>query len=178
MSTEREQPPAPIEFDQVIRLAKETLLRDGYHAPTLIVDGSRWRAVIEFSELAPNHEGRASQMFSVGTLLARGGKMGRLRHVFFISEGWMSVPHEGKLPDVLPSQDPNRKEMLVITGYEERTRQTTMALFEMIRDPEGALRELRDFVPAAGGETRAESPLLAAFAAGFDMGTGTTIHRN
>lgn len=160
-------------FDQVIRLAQETLLRGGSHIPTVIVDGSEQQVIAQFSDLAPTHDGRVNQMFVAGAALAHGGSVGRVRRVFFISEGWMSVPHEGHLPDVPPSQDPNRKEVLVVTGYKLCTRQTKMALFEMVRDQEGVLRELRDFEPIEGGESRAESPLLEAFVRGF-FGRSTT----
>ncbi len=178
MTKEKEQPPTPLAFDQVIRMAKEMLLRDGYHTHTVIVDGSRQRLIAQFSELAPTHDGRVNQMFVAGAILADKGSAGRLRRVFFISEGWMSVPHEGHLPDVPPSQDPNRKEVLVITGYEPGARQTSIALFEMVRDTEGRLTELKEFQPAAGEGTVNESPLLTAFVAGFDRGRGGTLHKN
>jgi hypothetical protein len=104
-------------------------------------------------------------MFIAGTAVAREGDAGRLRHVFFVCEGWMSAAREGKLPERLPSQDPQRKEVLVISAIEVSSLQTEMALCEMVRDAQGELRELHDVDEPTG--RRAESPLLEAFVLGY-----------
>ncbi len=173
MMKERERPepqPTPVLLEHVTRMARETLLCDRYHGPTLIVDGSRQVLVVQLVELASHHAGRAEQMFIAGTAVARDGQAGRLRRVYFVCEGWMSVADGGALPEMPPSEDPRRKEVLVIAGLEVSTRQTEMVLYEMVRDDQGALRELVDVDQPARGH--ADSPLLEAFVLGY---SGTSI---
>ena len=81
----------------------------------------------------------------------------------------MSLAHDGHLPETPPSQDPQRKEVLVISSYEADTRQTRMALFEMVRDEKGILRQLLPFSDTEGRDEQAESPLLEVFVYGFSQ---------
>lgn len=87
------------------------------------------------------------------------------------SEGWMIVGEEGRPTASRPSQDPKRKEVLVISNLLTRKQRSRLVIFEMIRDVEGQLTELRDIqLPDENGEGHAETPLLDAFADGFRMG--------
>ena len=159
--------PAPITFEQVTRLAQETLLRDGHHAPTLIIDGSIRPVIVQIDGLAPTFEGRAQQMFVAGQALARDGGAGRLRSVYFVTEAWLSHAQDGKLPDVPPSQDPQRKEVLIVDGLEAKSRRARVAIYEMLRDQQGNLREIREIKLPDDSSTSSDSPLLEAFLTGF-----------
>lgn len=106
-------------------------------------------------------------MAVAGAYAANRESAGQLRSVFFISEGWMSRNDEQAPPELPPSKDPNRLEVLIISGVNVPTRQTTMVIFEMVRDENGVLGELRDFPAAREGETNAESPLLDVFVLGY-----------
>lgn len=154
-------------FELVTLVARELTLRNGGHAPTLIIDGSSALVFAQMDALAPSPQGRIEQMFSAGIALAREGRVGRLGQVFFISEAWVSAAQDGSLPHARPSQDPNRKEMLIISGYAPGTQQAHLALLEMIRDQDGALRELREIDRFGDGEEDVRSPLLMAFVKGF-----------
>ena len=164
------QRPAPITFEQVTRLAREVLLRDGNHVPTLIVDGTRNPIVIQMEILVPTFEGRLQQMFVTGQALAHEGTAGRLRSVYFITEAWLSQARDGMLPDMRPSQDPQRKEVLMVNGLDRligKSRRVHLAIFEMMRDEQGALREIRSYsFPDKPADT-ADTPLLEAFLTGF-----------
>jgi hypothetical protein len=139
--------------------------RCGRGTHLLIVDGSNAPALDHHP--APSHEERVAQLFIAGMALACEGHVGRLRRVFFISEAWLSTAQGGVLPDVLPSQDPNRKEVLIISAYAPGTQQTDLAIFEMIRDSDGALQALHDFAQPGESEAYTKSPLLMAFVNGF-----------
>ena len=82
----------------------------------------------------------------------------------------MSEPQEGRLPEILPSQDPNRREVLFITGFEPRTGLTRGVILEMIRDQDEMLRELRPFESPGVDESEVKSPLLDAFVQGLFAG--------
>ena len=176
MSKEQEQRPRELSLEEVICLAKEVTLRDGIHLPTVMAEVNAQTVVIQLVEFPDTHEGRAQQMFAAGFLLAQSGQMEQLQQVFFISEGWMSMAKEGKLPERPPSQDPNRKEILFISRLKIKSQETQLVVFEMLRDEEGRLTELEELQSAANEETQVESPLLVAFVAGFEAGTEGTVH--
>ncbi len=93
-------------LENIAHLACENVLKDGTHVPTIIAQGSRGVLVAGIEDLPGTHDERCQAMASAGFAMAQSGKIGRLEQVFFITEGWMSVPSQGKLPDSLPSQDP------------------------------------------------------------------------
>lgn len=170
MRKEWKQRPPPITFEQVTRLAQEVLLRDGHHVPTLIVDGTTNPIVIQMEVLAPTVEGRLQQMFITGQALAGEGTAGRLRSIFFITEAWLSQVRDGILPGMRPSQDPQRKEVLMVNGLDRligKSGRVHLAIFEMVRDEQGALREIRDYTFPDAPDAVADTPLLEAFLTGF-----------
>lgn len=164
---EQEPRPAPITFEQVSHFAQEALLRNGHHAPTLIIDGSARPVVVQIDGLAPTFEGRVQQMFVAGQAVARDGSAGRLRSVYFVSEAWLSQAQGGKLPEVPPSQDPQRKEVLIVDGVEAKSHRARVAIYEMVRDEQGNLREIREIILPDDSTTSSDSPLLEAFLTGF-----------
>ena len=167
----KETEPQPVlSIEKVARLARETLLRDGRHVPTLIAEGSQSGAIIQFAEFGDTFEKRQQQMTQAGFVLARDNAVGLFQQAFLISEGWMSMSEGDKPPTMPPSQDPNRKEVLTISGLQVDNQRLSMVVFEMIRNPEGRLTELKSFEPAPKDEMSAESPLLEAFVFGFAMG--------
>jgi len=170
VTPEKRQRPQPINFELITQLAQEVLLRDGSHAPTLIVDGSTNPVAIQIDQLAPTFEGRAHQMFVAGQSLAHTGSAGRLQGVYFISEAWLSQGQGGKPPHMRPSKDPKRIEVLMVSGLEINPRQVRLAIYEMRRDGDGALREIKPWEFPDDPDDAADTPLLEAFLAGF-MGT-------
>lgn len=170
MSKEHDSRRYELSLPEVAHLAQEVLLRDGMHLPTVIAEGSEQTAITQIASLASTHEERAQQMFIAGFTLAQSRLVGRLRQVFFIAEGWMSEAEEGKLPEYPPSQDPRRKEILFVSSLQVRDRRTELMLFEMLRDDENQLREVRQYQPPVS-DTEAASPLMVAFIAGFYAGS-------
>ena len=110
------------------------------------------------------------QMFVTGQALSYEGTAGRLRGVYFVTEAWLSQARDGVLPGMRPSQDPQRKEVLIVSGLSglfSHRRQVHLAIFEMLRDEQGALRELRDYTFPDDPEAVADTPLLEAFLTGY-----------
>lgn len=151
----------------VVNTAKETALKFGNHIPTLLIEGNRESVFVQLQNVPDTHDGRVQQMFTLGLTLAHEGIIGTLKQVFYISEAWMSVPQDGKLPDVRPSQDPKRVEVLIIVQVKVPQPSTQMVLLEMVRDRQGQLTALKDFKPSAG---QGRSPVVNAFVRGFQMG--------
>jgi hypothetical protein len=177
MTTERkENTPESFTLEDIARLAREVALRDGYHAPTLIVEGDGGPLLGQFPELPETHDGRCEMMQAAGYALAQEAALGELRRVFFISEAWMSTADRGGPPYTPPSQDPRRREVLIVSGLEVQTQQAGMVIFEMVRDEDSELTGLQRFVvPTQDGE-HIESPLLEAFVQGFRSGRRARVN--
>ena len=167
MSLERGEYKASFEY--LTQKAKEITLQDGNHVPILIVEGSRALAISQMRDVPDTHDGRLDLMRSLGQAAAMSGKLGRLNQVFFISEGWMSVANNRKPPELRPSQDPNRKEVLIVSGLELKRQQKYLRIFEMIRNPSQRVVDLAELSPPHDEDGRIEIPLLDAFAQGFRL---------
>ena len=78
---------------------------------------------------------------------------------------------EGRPPESRPSQDPARKEVLLVSDLTIRDHRSRVVIFGMVRGVEDELSELRDLpLPGEYDEGQAEAPLLGAFADGVYMG--------
>lgn len=158
-----------LSLQEVTDAAKETLLEQGAHAPLVIADGEREAVFTHIEQMSPDQEERLSQMLLLGLLLAETGKVGVLYQVFFITEGWLGSATRHRSALQRPSQDPERKEILVVSHQIVHPRQTHIAMSEMKRDATGRLIRLENFNPYSAplDTVKAESPLLDAFTTGF-----------
>lgn len=162
----------PITFDQIVHKARETCLRDGYHGPILFAVGSKATLLMGIHEFPADAEQRAQGFYAMGQYAARQSQ-GALQHIAFVSEAWtVNAPIiDGKIPDKLPmpSESPDRIEILGIVGYSVRERRFDTVLFRMIRDDADKLIDLPMHL-----DTRAKSlwdarhPMLDAFMTGYN----------
>jgi acetolactate synthase regulatory subunit len=116
-------------------------------------------------------------MYQLGFLLASFAIVGVLKQVFFISEGWMNMTQDGKQPEIRPSLDPQRTEVLLISQLNVINDLAKVVLLEMKRDTNGTLYALENVdgrLPEP--ESSVKSPLLEAFAIGFLGFTHDTKH--
>lgn len=158
-------------LEDVVRSAQEMLLRQDNHPPTGLAEGSLQAVVFQFGEFGKTVMERARLMFEAGLGLAQSQQIGELRQVFFIMEGWMSGPGQGQRPILPPSQDPRRKEVLIISSFTVQSRRTRVVVFEVRRDKHRRVISPREFDPNISKDAAVESPLLAAFVAGFEVGS-------
>jgi hypothetical protein len=173
MSAERKEgEPGKFTFEHVVSRAKAFALREGGHIPMLIAQGNEGNVVLGM-EISPEfREERFDMMFAAGMEVAKRDMVGLLEEIFFVNEGWMSVAEEENRPVVPPSQDPERIEVLQITGIDVTDGdRIQMQIFEMVRDVQGDLTNLDEIENLKEEkEGRAESPLLAAFLDGYRKG--------
>jgi hypothetical protein len=158
-----------ISFEDLAAHAKEITIQDGHHVAVLIVEGSRRLAVSHIQEMPETHGERLQLMQLFGQAAAESGKFGRLEQIFFVSEGWMSVSVKEKPPSARPSQDPDRREVLIISGLELKGRSKQLKIFEMVRDQEERVVDLAELSPPTDASGTIEIPLLDAFALGFRL---------
>jgi hypothetical protein len=166
VSKERPQPPKRLTFEEVTRQARETTLEHGGHVPMLIVEGSEQTVIVRIEDLASDSEGRRRQMFELGFTLAQKDLLGMLDQVFFICEAWMSqaTDKEGTMP---PSEDPKRKEIMLISHLDTRNNTDQVAVFEMIRTAHGKLKRLQELDRQG---MQINSPLLLVLIHGYAIG--------
>ncbi len=159
-------------LELVARHATEIALRDGSHQPTLIVESDQNQSgILQFGIMPGTFAEREQQMFTAGFVFSRRGEVGALKQVFFITEGWMSLLENDQTPEMRPSEDPKRKEVLLISQMNTQNHQQDMVIYEMLRDDAGALQDLLEFkVEGESGEEHMESPLLEAFVLGYQAG--------
>jgi len=116
---------------KIADVAKSIFLRDGYHAPIVIAKETKGRRAVLLEQFRDTADARIKDMFSAGALLAQKGNIGELELIVFVSEGWI-----GTNINILPSQDPNRREVLLINSLDARTQEEHTLQFEIKRDPE------------------------------------------
>ena len=168
MSKEQYHQPARLTLDDVARKAQEVLLEDGYHVPTLILERDGQATVTQVNPMAETSAARVEQLQRVGFMLAQQEDVVIPQQVFFITEGWMSMVDKDQKHPSRPSEDPHRKEVLLVTVLDMRERGSSTSVFEMSRDDEQRLSALHPL--QMGEDERMDSPLIEAFVQGFAMG--------
>ncbi len=157
-----------ISLDEIVSNAKEILLRDGNHVPALIVEGSKKLIVAPIPNMPETHGERIVLLRFLGQAAVKTGSIGQLQQVFIITEGWLSVGIKEESSEVRPSQDPNRKEVLIISGMQIKERRKIMKLFEILRDDENQVISLEESLrDVEEKEVTVEIPLVEAFVRGF-----------
>jgi len=167
MSPERER--YHIGFEEIVSNAKDVILKDGKHVPILIVDGGQGLLIRQLNELPATHQERAELLRFVGMTTAMSGKLKSLNQVFMVSEGWMSLARKDGQPMIPPSQDPDRKEVLIVSGMQLEGNRKHLRLFEILRYGENNGVDLQELFPDANQNGPVEVPLLEAFVHGFQF---------
>jgi hypothetical protein len=153
--------------DEIVQLAKKFILEMGYHEPILFVKGTTRKVVIGFKRFGDNSSQRELTMRNAGAHLAYKDNVGELGVLVFVDEAWM-----GMNLDVLPSEDPKRIEVLIINTFDMSSQEEAMICFEMVRNKEGKITDLKqNFLPEGGS---VKGVLLPAFRKGYQMIRPTT----
>jgi hypothetical protein len=175
MSPERDQ--NPITIEEIISNAKEIMLRDGTHVPVLILEADNKLLAGQIPDMPATHGERVELMHHLGQATAKSGRVDHLQQVFMVTEGWMRVASEDKPAEVPPSQDPNRKEVLIVSAMQIKERKKQVEIFEILRDSEEQVIGFEEFLPDK--EKKDESvdiPLVEAFVQGFQTAFRTKFN--
>jgi hypothetical protein len=152
-------------ISDILSMAKETVLHNGGHAPMLYVEGEQGDVTMAyFADLPGTTFEKQIMLFGLGREHGIAHPGNRVQKVYSISEAWVSTAmHKGKPKYNAPSEDPNKKEMLIVLYLDGSTAKTTMHRFEMLRDGEGAFMGLLT-IPGEMGDMH--DRLLPSFLAG------------
>jgi len=166
MSPERKQ--EHLTLEEIISNAKEIMLRDGNHVPVLIVEAGNSLLAGQITNLPETHGERLELMRFLGQAAAKSGRVDQLQQVFMVTEGWMSEPSKDIPARIKPSEDPNRKEVLIISAIQLKEHKKQVEIFEILRDNNAQVVEIEKFLPDEKKEgDSVEAPLLDAFVEGF-----------
>lgn len=152
-------------FDDLVQIARETMLRDGEHAPLLYLEGTARDGIIGLEFMPESHSAKANMMRVIGLDFALKHPKNRIKTVSMVNEGWMLKVSPGE-DYVMPSKSPNRIEVLVITRLTVANMKTRMANLRVVRDEQGKVMEL--VVPdEMEGAFQPRAFLLEAFVEGW-----------
>jgi len=148
------------ELKEIIDIAKKLMLRDGYHAPMVFAKGTKCNVIVALEIFGNTAEERVEDMVNAGAMLADKRNVGELEQIVLVNEAWI-----GKNLDVMPSQDPNRIEVLTINSLDTSTQDENLTLFEVMRNPKGQVTDLKQVVLPENGSVKGK--LLTAFQNGY-----------
>ena len=175
MSPERNQ--NSITLEEIISNAKEIMLRDGYHVPVVILEVDKKLMGAQIPDMPATHGERVQLLHFLGQAAAKSGRVNQLQQVFMVNEGWMSVASEDMPAEIRPSQDPNRKEVLIISAIQMKERKKQMKVFEILRDNSEQVVGLEEFLPDEKKKDESvDIPLLDAFVQGFQTAFRTKFN--
>jgi hypothetical protein len=174
MSKESERHEPYFAFSDVVELAKEVLVRDGQHIPTLMIQGSTAQMILQLSDLPSTPEEKHQVMFLCGVYVAQEFDLGSIKAIYFVSEGWLSRVPTDRAEDWRPSQSPQRRETLLIAALYPPTGRQELALQEIIRHGASETVDLVAIQPTQA-HARPDSPLVRAFAEGHKIGKSASL---
>ena len=150
------------EVKEIIDIAKQLMLRDGYHAPMVFAKGTKSKVVVVLESFGNTADERVGDMLNAGAMVADKRNIGELEQIVLVNEAWMS-----RNVEVMPSQDPKRIEVLVINSLDTSTQEEHLTAFEIVRNPKGQVIDLKQAVLPEKGS--AKGTLLTAFQKGYQI---------
>ena len=161
-----------MDITEIVQHAKDDMLEDGEHKPTIFVEFEEKELnIILFADFPYKKTfEKQKAFFALGRKLGTESPGKNISQIIFIIEAWASSYAKGEERKyVAPSQDPNRKEVLTVqvldANHATRTLKQSVHIVDMIRDGSGKLVDLfhrKDEIQEVN------SPLLTAFLAGFE----------
>ena len=153
-------------------IARNIFQKQGSLNPTLFVYytfkndvGKETDSIAVFPIIQIEH--REVMIYLTGKIFLRDKRIKKVKAVVLISEGWMSVCKDGKIGKIPPSQDPDRVEILNITGMTD-TGESAMLIFKMKNRDDKNKRAL-EFMEELSKITRIENRLLDKFWQGLGV---------
>lgn len=123
-------------------------------------------------------DGREKLMQQVGQGFLKNSRYKKVNAIALISEAWMSVQElkDKAAKSVPPRKDPNRKEIINISGMTD-SRESAMLVFEVKNRNDPKKRTLK-FLEDASNTSRIENKLLEKFWEGMGMAMSVERLRN
>ena len=148
--------------DEIFAVAKESVITLGRFQPTVFVLGTQGKVYmpLPFGETSDD---RVAIMAQAGIQCAEAGRIGEVERIIFVSEAWVSPARQSY---TLPSQDPNRQEVVLFNSLDARTNAQELEIYTCTRQG----RQVIDLkLLEQPRQSTVEGRLLPAFLAGFRL---------
>jgi len=163
-------------IEDVVLLAKRLLAEHGGLEPTLLIEGSAGSRAFPLPDA--EEAIKFSLLEALGFALARENRIGELRQLFLVAEGWRSHrPHVPGLPMTQPKHAPDRVDVPMVAHRREPEGTTAMVLSDVVRDGSGEPAALKTGAQPGDGTDVVASPPLDAIVRGFRRGRADTPDR-
>jgi hypothetical protein len=150
------------EVKKITEMAKAYMLRNGCHVPMIFTKGTNGKVFTLLESFGNTADERVKDMLYAGAMVADQRNVGELELIVFVSEAWM-----GSNRDVMPSQDPQRIEVLLINTLDTQTQEEQIIAFEIVRDNQEKVIDLRQM--GLPEKDSVKGMLLPAFQKGYQM---------
>lgn len=154
------------DVEEIVQFVRKATLEAGACYPTIFVKGSEGKVAIGLEAFGETSDARERHMLNAGSFTAYKHSVGELEKLIFASEAWMSKADE-KGEFIQPSRDPKRIETLIINCLDVATQEETMIWFEIVRDRQGKLTDLKQMSLPDGISVK--GILLPAFQKGYQI---------
>ncbi len=151
--------------EEILTTAKEAMRRFGGHLPMLFVQGTKGKVFI-LLPFGETYAQRVDIMTQAGIQFAKSNKIGNVERVIFVSEAWASPARDGGTQ--MPSQDPNRFEVLLFNSLDARTGVQELEMYACIRNGKQDIIDLKS-IPMPKDRGQVKSQLLPSFLAGYRL---------
>jgi hypothetical protein len=155
------------DVEEIVQLAKKLMFESGYHEPIVFFKGTEGKGVVALETFGKDADERTKDMLNAGALAGIKRNVGELELIVFVSEAWMGRAIKKEEDYILPSSDPKRVEVLIITYLDTATKEQAMRMFEVVRDSQKRIIDLKqNSLPDVDS---IKSPLLPAFLKGYQL---------
>lgn len=158
-----------ITLDFITSLVKEEVLKHGYYKPTMIIEGTEGTVCLRIPVFSDTPAKSTQAMHVLGKGYAKSGEVGKMYQGFAMGKTLMSVHKDTELIKTLSSQGSNRKEVFVVSSLKIQGQVKSVKLFEIIRNDQGKLVDLQEFLPDIKEGEMPYIPFLEAFSEGLQM---------
>lgn len=163
-----------MQIDKIIQMAKDSILKNGSHIPTMYIEfesGSGAIALLPTAFDSDRSVQKIRNFYTAGAIIGRKHLREEIASLALVVEAWMSSrPANNPNFDVAPSKDPHRTEVLIIMRFDPSDGKVCAHVVEMIRDRQGKLIDLFARQDCGSGDENAvvNTNLFASFIAGFE----------
>lgn len=170
-------------LDFVKETSGRVLLQNGSHSPQMCLFGKKGNVFVLIGDFPSDSRIKEMIMLGLGHKTGSDFKMqqqiGELEETYFISEAWISIVKKEDLNNntlkVMPSDDPNKVEIIIIAGKNIKTDKMTFNGRKLIRNKEGKIIKLEEM---SYPTDKFESYLLDAFFKGYKIGEQDLLKKN
>lgn len=162
----------PTYLQSLLEIAEKTTIEHNGHMPQLCLVGDKGKIMALLPDLPQNSELKHKLLefsgYKMSTDIKAREQLGELQEIYFISEAWVSTLEKDEKMEVMPREDPKKKEVLMIAIKDIQNNIDKAIFREIIRNKEDKIVALNKGMDNKGVEVK--SYILEAFLDGYKNG--------